>query len=178
MSVAEIGGPLVETALTFAPWLIDVPVLGRICLILSPGGGNDLKALEQLQAQAEQTRTKTRTAIKENARYVLKASDAMKCVQDTLADGGVMLALGKAILNSLANKGGATAPDILTEKIFLCIESKILSQKSKRVKFTGSFYHRPSLGHGRGRSSFGPSDSSIPTAPALEIGPEEQRGTE
>src|SRR4030095_9580995 len=177
MPIAEIGAELVETALTFAPWLVDVPVLGRICLVLAPGGGNDLKALEQLQAQAEQTKVRTRTAIKENARYVLKASDAMKCVQDTLADGAILLALGKALMNTLAGRGGAAARDILTQKIFLCIESKVLSQKSKRVKFTGSFYHRPSLGHGRGRRTFGAAESSIPELPEQVIEPESEPET-
>src|SRR4029453_3058700 len=135
MPIAEIGAELVETALTFAPWLVDVSVLGRILLVLAPSGGNRLKALEQLQAQAEQTKVRTGTAIKENARYVLKASDAMKCVQDTIADGAILLALGKALMNTLAGRGGAPAPDILTQKIFLCTESKVLRKNYKAQNF-------------------------------------------
>lgn len=170
MSVVEIGGELVETALTFAPWLVDVPVLGRICLLLSPHGGNDLKALEELQRQADQKKTDRKTRVDQNARYVLKASDAMKCVEENICNGGVLLALGKAILNTLAGKGGAAAPDILTEKIFVCIESKTLRQDTPRRKLTRTAYHRPARGHGRGRSTFG--RSSIPTLPASVIEPE------
>ncbi len=99
--VAEIGAEAAEAAITFAPWLIDVPVLGRILLVLSPGGGNEIKAMEELQKQAEKKKSDRKTLQDRNARYVLKASDAMKCVEDNLMSGGVLLAIGRSIINSV-----------------------------------------------------------------------------
>lgn len=149
---------LVETALTFAPWLADVPVLGRILLLFAPGGGNDIKAQEILQAAAKKKETDRATRIKKNARYVLKASEAMRCVESTLGNGGFLLSLGQSILNLVKNQGNpsglVSAPDLLMDKVFSCIESKVLSQDSKREKVTETFYHRPSRGHGKGRGSF------------------------
>ena len=154
MAVETVFETLVETALTFSPWLTDIPVLGRILTNFAPGGGNDLKALEQLQAAQIKKKSEVEARIKKNARYVLKASEAMKCVDSSLGNGAILLALGKAILNTVAGRPGGTAPDLLESKIFACIESKVLSQKSKRVKREGSFYHRPSKGHGEGRGKF------------------------
>lgn len=155
MPVSELAGELVETALTFAPWLEDIPVLGRILLIFSPSGGNDLKALEELQAALKAKEQERATKIRNNARYVLKASDAMQCVENTLGNDGILLALGRALLNTVAGRAtGASAPDALMDSIFACIESKVLSQKSKRTKVERTFYHRPAKGHGSGRGSF------------------------
>lgn len=155
MAVEELAAELVETALTFAPWLTEIPVLGRILTLFAPGGGNEIKALEQLEAAALKRKQDRATRIKKNARYVLKASDAMQCVENSLGNGAFLLALGRALLNTVAGRStGVSAPDLLTDKVFSCIESKVLKQTSKRVKVTETFYHRPSKGHGKGRGSF------------------------
>lgn len=152
MAVDTLAELLVETALTFAPALEEIPVLGRILSIFAPGGGNDLHALEALNAAAQRTKQDRATRIKKNARYVLKASEAMQCVENTLASGEFLLALGKALVNQVAGRtSGIAAPDLLTAKIFDCIESKVLSQKRPRVKQTVTYYARPSRGHGKGR---------------------------
>jgi hypothetical protein len=152
MAAEIIVEELVETALTFAPWLVDIPVLGRILSVFAPGGGNDLKALEALNAAAQKNQTDRATRIKKNARYVLKASDAMKCVESSLGNGAFLLSLGRALLNQVAGRAaGASAPDLIMGKIFDCIESKTLSQKSKRVRTEEVYYARPSKGHGTGR---------------------------
>jgi len=152
--VTEIGTEAAEIALTFAPWLENVPVLGRILVWLAPGGGNDLKAQEELQAQIEKKKQDNQTRIARNGRYVLKASDAMKCVDQTVNSGGVLLALGKAILNTVRGVG-VNAGDILTDRIFTCIEEKVLRQDTPRPKHTKEIrYPRPARGHGKGRRSF------------------------
>lgn len=155
--VTEIGEIAAETLLTVAPWLADVPVIGRILFLLSPGGGNDLKAQEQLEKEAQKKKQDTQTRVKNNARYVLKASDAMNCVDKTVNNGGVLLALGKAILNTI--RGGTAAPnagDILTDRIFVCIEEHVLRQDTPRPKHIKTTkYPRPARGHGKGRRSFG-----------------------
>jgi hypothetical protein len=152
MAVETLAELLVETALTFAPALEEIPVLGRILSIFAPGGGNDLKALEALNAAAAKTKQDRATRIAKNARYVLKASEAMKCVENTLGSGQFLLSLGKALINQVAGRtSGVSAPDLLMGMIFDCIEAHTLSQKSKRVKETVSYYARPSRGHGKGR---------------------------
>jgi hypothetical protein len=153
--VAEIGAEAAETALTFAPWLVDVPVLGRILLVLSPGGGNDLQAQEQLQKAAEEKKTERKTREQRAARYVLKASDAMQCVETNLMNGSVLLAIGKAILNTVFRRTPVTGPDLLCDKIFTCIEQKTLRQDSPRPPHPKTISNpRPARGHGHGRRSF------------------------
>jgi hypothetical protein len=155
MAIETLAEELVQTALTFAPWLSDIPVLGRILSLFAPDGGNDIKALEALQAAAKKKETDRATRIKKNARYVLKASEAMKCVEHSLGNGAFLLSLGQALLNTVAGRSaGVSAPDLLMDRIFSCIESKVLSQESKRVKVEKAFYHRPARGHGKGRESF------------------------
>lgn len=150
--LAEIGAEIVEVALTFVPSLEGIPVLGRILRILAPGGGNDFKAIEELERQAQLRKTERKTRIDRNNRYVLKASDAMQCVETNLMNGGVLLAIGKGVINAVLGKPGGDGADLLTDRIFTCIESKVLKQTSKRVTRSGKFYHRPSKGHGKGRS--------------------------
>lgn len=151
--IAEIGAEIVEVALTFIPSLEGIPVLGRILRLIAPGGGNDFKALEELQAQANKRKTDRATRIAKNARYVIKASDAMQCVEDNLMTGAVWLALGKSFVNILTKSIGFEpgAGDLLAQQIFLCIESKVLKQTSRRTLVQRKAYHRPSRGHGHGR---------------------------
>jgi hypothetical protein len=158
----EIATEAAEIALTYAPWLGDVPVIGRILILLSPGGGNDLKAQEELQKQADKKKQDNRTRIQRNGRYVLKASDAMNCVDKTVNSGGVLLALGKALLNTLRGVGG-NAGDILTDRIFLCIEENVLRQDTPRPKHPKTVkYPRPARGHGQGRRNFWSNSSNDP----------------
>jgi len=152
MAGPEIGETLVETALTFAPWLENVPVLGRILRLIAPNGGDESKAVEDLLRQANKRKTDRRTRIERNNRYVLKASDAMQCVEDNLMSGAVWLALGRFFLNNVAGVAGSDAGEILIDKIFLCIESKVLKQTGRRKKKVGkTWVGRPAKGHGRGR---------------------------
>ena len=155
--MAEIGAGIVRIALSFVPDLLDVPVLGRIIQSLYPGGGNDFEALTQIQRKAAEKQQERKTRIEKQARYVLKASDAMKCVEDNLMSGGFLLAMGKGILNwALGRAAGASAPDVLCDKIFDCIESKTLKQTGKRKKKAEPYYGRPAKGHGHGRKPIAP----------------------
>jgi hypothetical protein len=151
MAGPEIGETLVETALTFAPWLLEVPVLGRILRLVAPNGGNESHAIEQLLRQANKRKTDRKTRIERNNRYVLKASDAMQCVEDNLMSGAVWFALGRFFLNNVAGVAGSDAGEILIDKIFACIESKVLKQTGKRTKKKNvTYFARPAKGHGHG----------------------------
>lgn len=152
MAVDVLVEELLEAVVTFAPELLDLPVIGRILAPFAGGGGNEFNAIEKLQAAANKTKQDRATRIKKNARYVLKASEAMQCVENSLGSGAFLLSLGKALLNTVAGRSaGGAAPDLLTNMIFDCIESKTLSQKRPRVKVTETYWARPSRGHGKGR---------------------------
>jgi hypothetical protein len=73
----------------------------------------------------------------------------MQCVEDNFR-GGMLLLFGKALLNTVAGRPDAFF-DLLEDRIFTCIESKVLSQKSKRVVKLKSYSARPAKGHGAGR---------------------------
>jgi len=152
--IGEVIAGTVETALTFVPELLDVPIVGRLLLALGFGHGNDTKALEELERQATKKKTDRKTRIEKNARYVIKASKAMQCVEDNLMSGQLLLSIGKGIVNVVLGKG-TDAPDILIDKIWTCIEQNVLRQDTPRVKGTPrGKYVRPRKGHGHGRGKF------------------------
>lgn len=136
-----------------APDLASIPVVGRILIAIAAGHGSDTEAVEKLQAEANKLKTQRQTRITRNGRYVLKASDAMKCVETHLMSGGVLLAFGKGLVNILTGKSGA-APDLLFDQIATCIEEHVLRQDTPRVISDKRRYHRPSRGHGKGRGKF------------------------
>jgi len=153
--IGELITGTVETALVFVPGLLEVPILGRLLVALGFGhGGSDTKALEQLERIAQEKAQDRATRIKRNGRYLLRASDAMQCVETHLTGGSILLNLGKGIVNVVLGKPG-TAIDELYDRIFTCIEEKVLRQDTPRVKGSpkGS-YVRPRKGHGYGRGSF------------------------
>jgi len=151
-SLVEIGAEFVETALTFVPALTRVPVLGRIILFLFPGaGGQEQNQVQRLQDMVKRQEEERKTRRERNNRYVLKASDAMECVEKNIMNGAILLAFGKGIASALFGGGETSAADVLLDKIWSCIESKTLRQDTPRIRREGRFPHRPSRGHGRGR---------------------------
>lgn len=153
--IAEEFISTVETALVLVPGLLDVPILGRILIALGFGHGNDNKALEQLEKLARDKQTERATRRDRNNRYLIKASDAMKCVEDNLMGGNILLAFGKGLVNAIIGRTGAFAPDLLVDQIWTCIEQNVLRQDTPRVKGQAkSKYIRPAVGHGHGRDRF------------------------
>jgi hypothetical protein len=145
---------LVETVVTFAPALLEVPVLGRILIALGFGHTDETKAIEQLQELANKKKTDRKTRKERNNRYLLKASAAMQCVEDNLMGGEILFAFGKGLLNALTGRQ-EFAPDIILDKIWTCIEEHTLRQDTPRVKGQAkSKYIRPAKGHGHGRGHF------------------------
>lgn len=141
---------IIKVVVTVFPVIEEVPVIGQIIKTLLPGGGDDFALQEQLQRQADKKKTERQTRTDRNARYVLKASDAMKCVEENLMKGGALLSLAKGIMDwALTGKNGPGNPDVLLDKIFACIESKELKQTGKRKKKTAPYFGRPARGHGK-----------------------------
>lgn len=147
---AEIGAAIAEAAIIVAPELVNIPILGRIISILAGHSGGQAKALEQLQQTLEKKKTDRQTRIARNARYVLKASDAMTCVEKHLLTPQVVLTLGKGLISALEGND-SSAFDLLANDIFTCIEEHVLRQDTPRVIREVRTYHRPSRGHGKGR---------------------------
>ena len=120
----------------------------------APGGANETKALENLEEVIQKKKTERKTRVERNARYVIKASEAMLCVEKHLMDGKVLLAIGKGLVNAILGRG-ADGPDLLLDAIWTCIEENVLRQDTPRV--IGSprgKYVRPRKGHGHGRGKF------------------------
>lgn len=149
-SIVEIGPALAEAALIVAPELLNVPLLGRIISVLAGRSGGEAKALESLQQTIEKKKTERKTRIERNARYVLKASDAMTCVEQHLLTPQIALTIGKGLIAALEGKD-SSAFDLLANDIFTCIEEHVLRQDTPRVIREARVYHRPSRGHGKGR---------------------------
>ncbi len=150
MALVEIVSPIVEAALIIAPELIDVPILGRILSGLTGGHPRDEHhALEELQRSSED-RKKTRQKVRDRLGHrVIKVSDALQCVENTLFDGRLLLNVGKAIVKNIAGTPtdvGALQYDPVEE----CMIKKMLTQS--RPKTVGGWkqtYHRPAKGHGK-----------------------------
>lgn len=146
--IAEEIALLAEAALLIAPELVEVPLLGRLLVNFAHGSGGETAALEKLQEQQRELERRTRERIRRNAKRVIKASDAMKCVEDNLNAGRGAINFAKNVVKVI--RGLPTDP-LVQNEIFDCIESKLLGQGSKRTYVTRTAYHRPSRGHGHGR---------------------------
>lgn len=145
----EILPPVIETLQGLGR---SIPIIGRILVALGIAQGGNILTQEQLQKAAQDRDTDRKTRIKRNARYVVKASDALKCVEDHLiVSNGIATSLGKALAPLVGGKNIGSAPDILADEIMTCIENKVLSQKSKRASIVKKYSARPALGHGHGR---------------------------
>jgi hypothetical protein len=137
------------------PELADIPVLGRIAVLLSGTNQlNDTHALEEFQRAKDRQKAQREKERDDNSRYVIKVSEALKCVDDSLFNTGVLMAFLKGLVNVILGKT-QTMDDLMYDKIKTCILENRLRQDTPRVFSTTGRYHRPSRGHGKGRSSFG-----------------------
>jgi len=144
---------LVRTALEILPGLTEIPVLGRLLTVLNKQPQNEAKYVEQLQSEFDKKKDQRKKLADDNNKYVIKVKDAIQCVETNLLNGKVALSLVKGITNTLAGKVGG-APEVLLEPILQCMLSKRLTQLNPRISSNKRRYHRPSKGHGKGRTSF------------------------
>lgn len=151
MSIAEIAA----TAIEVFPQLLRIPILGRLLSAFRQNPYNEAQAVEALQGASDRQK-QTRTRLKrENNKRVIKVNDAMQCVEDQLADGRLAWTLFKSVGRTIVGLEGGDAAEATMQAIFDCFLRKRLGQSSTRVSGSKRGYHRPALGHGRGRSSFG-----------------------
>ena len=151
-SLLEIG---IGAAIEFAPFLLDVPILGRILapFAFARHPGNEARAIEELQNSMDKDKATRVKKQHENSRYVIKVSEAMKCVENHYANGNALWEFVKAVgRNFLSSETAGT--DVLLNECYRCLEENRLRQDTPRV-FSKTFrYHRPSKGHGHGRGKF------------------------
>lgn len=151
MALVEIVSPLVEAALIVAPELLDIPVLGKILLGLSGGQPiNEAQALEKLQGSLENQK-KTRQKVRDKLGHrVIKVSDALKCAEDTIFDGKLLLRIGQSIVKNIAGTPTDSGA-LMYDPIEKCMIQKMLTQsRPKTLRSWKQTYHRPSIGHGKG----------------------------
>lgn len=134
MPIVEAVPEIVKVTTTMIPALQNVRFLRGVLVPLSRAGDmNESKALENYEAMRkkdEQRRTKLKK--KYNSK-VIKISDAMECVEKSLYDGKLAIALGKGIIESLLGRGsGAGAPGLVFDQIAQCMITKALQQKNAR----------------------------------------------
>lgn len=150
---AAIIPEIVDAVLTFAPQVMNIPVLGRLLTGLGVGPIIDEKAIEQLQGSIDQRKsTRTRTQNQNNKR-VIKVKDALQCVDRSVNNPAVILKFGRAMAGVIAG-GTQSIGEILYKEIETCILKNRLGQSSVRsgnIRRTSS--HRPSKGHGTGKKS-------------------------
>jgi hypothetical protein len=84
---------------------------------------------------------------------VIKVSDAIKCIEDgfnatTLVKEFFLVAVRSLIAGTQVQAAGQRLFDSMSN----CIRSKALGQKSERTYEVKKGYHRPALGHGKGRT--------------------------
>lgn len=152
MAVEEIP-QIVRTAVTLLPELANIPGLGKIIIALNKVPTNDTQALEQLQSEFDKKKKEREKTQTQNARYVIKVSEAMKCVDKSFDNANLVWAFVKSI-GSLVSGGSTTLTDPMRQAIYQCLEENRLRQDTPRV-FSHTFrYHRPSKGHGKGRGKF------------------------
>ncbi len=151
--ILEVG---IGAAIEFAPFLLDIPILGRI---LSPfrfsrHPANEAKVIEQLQASQDKDKETRKKTKQRNARYVIKVSEAMECVEKHYGNGAALWEFVKAIGRAIAGSDTA-GTDVLMNEVFKCLEENRLRQDTPRVKGEPSGkYVRPRKGHGHGRGKF------------------------
>jgi hypothetical protein len=154
-SVIEEIPEVIRTALILMPELANVPVLGRIAVLLAGTHQlDDTHPLEQFDKAREADKAVRERERDENSRYVIKVSEALKCVDKGLFDSKLLLAFLKGLINILLGKS-QSADALMYDQIKQCILENRLRQDTPRVFSTTGRYHRPSRGHGKGRTSFG-----------------------
>lgn len=152
MAVEEIP-QIVRTAVTLLPQLAKIPGLGKIIIALNKVPTNDTEALEKMQGEFDKKKKERERAQQQNSRYVIKVSEAMKCVDKSFDSANLVWEFVKSI-GSLVSGGSTQVTDEMRSQISRCLEENRLRQDTPRV-FSKTFrYHRPSKGHGKGRQSF------------------------
>lgn len=142
--------PLLFPTIVEALIALRLPFLGRI-LSLFQKPISDTDALRQLE-EAQNWRPKQRPAFNDGA-HVIKVSEAIKCVQGQVNNRLHWLAVAKEVVRSLLGTPRNSMSD-LGDAVAECLREKSLRQDTERSSGIKKGYHRPALGHGRGRRTF------------------------
>jgi len=148
---------IIRTAADLVPALRSIPALGRTVIFLNRIPRDDTKALEELRRAGDKKKKEREKEARDNGRYVLKVSEAIKCVDAHAYDPRIILDFVRAVGSTLI--GGTTSGfDPMRNRIVQCLKEKALRQDTPRVFRDEPGYQRPRKGHGHGRKTFGPPD--------------------
>jgi hypothetical protein len=94
--------PIVRTIVTLAPSIANLPLIRGLIIGLSGVKQiNEKKVLEELQAAKDKLRKQRKKLADDNNKYVIKVSEAMKCVESNV-DGALLAKVGRAIIATLS----------------------------------------------------------------------------
>jgi hypothetical protein len=150
IGLVEEVPPLIRTLVTLAPALKNVPILGRVIIALSGVKPIDgAKELEELQAAKDKLRKQRKKLADDNNKYVIKVSEAMKCVEKNI-DGAMLSKIGRSIIDVLSGNPQDLGTEII-DPINKCMMEERLRQDTPRKGKRDSRIARPAKGHGVGR---------------------------
>jgi hypothetical protein len=153
MATRPLPAEIVRILIILFPELLTAlePWLGRgfIAILINILQDPDRDLARELDQKLQAAKEKSDNS------SVIKVSEAIKCVEEAMKDGKLLIAVIKGLVNALISKNFEGAPRILLDTIVTCIREHALRQDTPRV-FSKTFrYHRPSKGHGHGRTKFG-----------------------
>jgi hypothetical protein len=142
--------PIVRTIVTLAPSIANLPLIRGLIIGLSGVKQiNEKKVLEELQAAKDKLRKQRKKLADDNNKYVIKVSEAMKCVESNV-DGALLAKVGRAIIATLSGSPQDLGTEIM-DPINKCMMEKRLRQDTPRNVKRDSTHGRPAKGHGHGK---------------------------
>lgn len=153
MATRPLPAEIVKILIILFPELLTAlePWLGRgfISILI-----NLLQDPQRDLARELDQKLEARNKSAKDNQQVIKVSAAIKCVEDSMKDGKLLVAIVKGLVNALLSQNFEGAPRLLLDSIVTCIRENALRHDTPRVFSRTPRYHRPSKGHGHGRTSF------------------------
>jgi hypothetical protein len=148
-SLVEEVPILIRTLVTLAPALANLPILRGVIIALSGVKPiNEKKVLEELQAAKDKLRKTRKKLADDNNKYVIKVSEAMKCVEENI-DGALLKKIGSTIIDVLTGSPKDLGTEII-DPINRCMMENRLRQDTPRHGQKTTKIARPAVGHGTG----------------------------
>jgi hypothetical protein len=143
--------PLIRTLVTLAPALRNLPVLGKLIVALSGVKQiNDKQVLEELQAAKDKLRKQRKKLADDNNKYVIKVSEAMKCVENNI-DGALLKKIGSTIIDVLTGSPKDLGTEIIDPINKCMMENRLRQDTPRKGHKPETKIARPARGHGHGK---------------------------
>ena len=137
---------VVKVVTTMVPAVKNLRLVrGLIVPLEGAGTMNEAKAIEELQGNVEKRKQQREKARNKQNKRVIKINDAMKCIEDQIGQGQLLIDFGKAILSTITSSRGQDMMDLISGRVLACMISKALQQNNKRTR--GKFVRDPDDRH-------------------------------